>query len=121
MARHLPGYGGHFRDEQGSLQVYLTQAAYVRSQELPVAMREKFKASMLTVYGADYSAGASFLPNGKPGEWNASESGHPHIFLDENGKTHLFFQGNNDNGKTWFISNIEVFWNEKGPFLKRKD
>ena len=66
MARHLPGYGGHFRDEQGSLQVYLTQAAYVRSQELPVAMREKFKASMLTVYGADYSAGASFLPNGKP-------------------------------------------------------
>jgi predicted GH43/DUF377 family glycosyl hydrolase len=60
-----------------------------------------------------------FLPNGKPGEWNASESGHPHIFLDEDGKTYLFFQGNNDNGKTWFISNLEIFWNEEGPFLRK--
>jgi sucrose-6-phosphate hydrolase SacC (GH32 family) len=36
-----------------------------------------------------------FLPNGKSGEWNSSESGHPHIFEDTNGKTYLFFQGNN--------------------------
>jgi len=59
-----------------------------------------------------------FLANGKPGEWNSSESGHPHIFLDDNGKTYLFFQGNNDKGKTWFLSNVEVFWNEDGPFIK---
>jgi predicted GH43/DUF377 family glycosyl hydrolase len=59
-----------------------------------------------------------FLTNGDPGEWNYSESGHPHIFKDANGKTYLFFQGNNDNGKTWYISNIEVFWNNKGPYLK---
>jgi sucrose-6-phosphate hydrolase SacC (GH32 family) len=59
-----------------------------------------------------------FLANGKPGEWNSSESGHPHIFLDKNGKTYLFYQGNNNNGKTWFISNLEVFWNEEGPFLE---
>lgn len=59
-----------------------------------------------------------FLRSGKPGEWNSSESGHPHIFEDSNGRTYLFFQGNNDNGKTWFISNIEVFWNEDGPYLK---
>jgi predicted GH43/DUF377 family glycosyl hydrolase len=59
-----------------------------------------------------------FLANGDPGEWNSSESGHPHLFKDEDGKTYLFFQGNNDNGKTWFISNIEVRWNEKGPYLK---
>ncbi len=59
-----------------------------------------------------------FLPNGKPGEWNSSESGHPHIFEDDNGRTFLFYQGNNDNGKTWFLSNVEVFWNENGPFLK---
>ena len=60
-----------------------------------------------------------FLENGDPGEWNYSESGHPHIFQDEGGRTYLFYQGNNDNGKTWYISNVEVFWNEKGPYLKK--
>lgn len=59
-----------------------------------------------------------FLANGKSGDWNSSESGHPHIFRDRNGKTYLFFQGNNDNGKTWYISKAEVKWNKKGPFLK---
>jgi predicted GH43/DUF377 family glycosyl hydrolase len=59
-----------------------------------------------------------FLTNGDPGEWNYSESGHPHLFKDDNGRTYLFFQGNNDNGKTWFLSNVEVKWNEKGPYLK---
>ena len=58
-----------------------------------------------------------FLTNGDPGTWNNSESGHPHIFEDENGRTYLFFQGNNDMGYTWFISKIEVLWNEKGPYL----
>jgi len=60
-----------------------------------------------------------FLTNGDPGEWNYSESGHPQIFKDRDGKTYLFFQGNNDNGKTWFISNMEVKWNEKGPYLEK--
>jgi len=59
-----------------------------------------------------------FLTNGDPGSWNYSESGHPHIFKDDNGKTYLFFQGNNDNGKTWFLSNVEVKWNQNGPYLK---
>jgi beta-1,2-mannobiose phosphorylase / 1,2-beta-oligomannan phosphorylase len=59
-----------------------------------------------------------FLANGKPGEWNSSESGHPHIFKDRNGKTYLFFQGNNDNGKTWYISKVEVAWGRQGPYLK---
>lgn len=53
-----------------------------------------------------------------PGSWNYSESGHPHLFKDENGKTFLFFQGNNDNGKTWYISKLEVRWNENGPYLR---
>jgi len=61
-----------------------------------------------------------FLANGKPGEWNSSESGHPHIFEDTNGRTYLFFQGNDDKGKTWYISNVEVFWNEYGPYLKNQ-
>jgi len=58
-----------------------------------------------------------FLPNGKPGEWNSSESGHPHIFSDINGETRLFFQGNNDMGKTWFISSVIVRWTRKGPVI----
>lgn len=60
-----------------------------------------------------------FLANGKPGDWNSSESGHPHIFRDNDGRTYLFYQGNNDKGKTWYISNIEVGWSRKGPCLER--
>lgn len=50
-----------------------------------------------------------FLPNGKPGSWNASESGHPFVFVDED-RTYLFYQGNNDNGKSWYISFVELEW-----------
>jgi predicted GH43/DUF377 family glycosyl hydrolase len=60
-----------------------------------------------------------FLPHGQPGEWNSSESGHPHVFDDADGRTYLFFQGNNDGGKTWFISQVEIGWTKDGPFLKR--
>lgn len=59
-----------------------------------------------------------FLPNGKEGEWNSSESGHPHIFTADDGRTFLFFQGNNDKGKTWYISNREVLWRKGKPQLK---
>ena len=58
-----------------------------------------------------------FLANGNPGEWNYSESGHPHLFKDKDRRTYLFYQGNNNNGKTWFISKVEVKWNEEGPYL----
>ena len=61
-----------------------------------------------------------FLRNGKPGEWNSSESGHPHIFTDSDGRTYLFYQGNNDNGKTWYITQEEVIWKNGKPFLKGK-
>lgn len=57
-----------------------------------------------------------FLPNGDKGSWNYSESGHPHIFKDlKTSRTYLFFQGNNDHGKTWFISQKEVFWKNGEP------
>ncbi|MDO5570222.1 MAG: family 43 glycosylhydrolase [Bacteroidales bacterium] len=59
-----------------------------------------------------------FLKNGEKGSWNSSESGHPQIFKDKNGKTYLFYQGNNDNGKTWFITNQEVGWKKGKPYLK---
>jgi sucrose-6-phosphate hydrolase SacC (GH32 family) len=60
-----------------------------------------------------------FLPNGKPGEWNSSESGHPHIFANPVGEDYLFFQGNNTKGKNWFISNVRIGWNSQGPYIQK--
>ena len=59
-----------------------------------------------------------FLPNGEPGTWNASESGHPFVFVDEDGRTFLFFQGNNDMGQTWYLSCREIVWQAGLPVLK---
>jgi len=58
-----------------------------------------------------------FLANGKPGSWNSSESGHPCIFRDDNGDTYLFYQGNNDKGRSWYLSNLKIGWNNKGPYI----
>jgi hypothetical protein len=60
-----------------------------------------------------------FLANGKPGEWNESESGHPAAFIDRDGSTRLFFQGNNDRGKTWHLSWARVEWAGGRPRLAR--
>lgn len=56
------------------------------------------------------------LPNGAPGSWNSSESGHPFLFEDDD-KTYLFFQGNNDMGKTWYLSKVEIGWEDGVPFV----
>lgn len=61
-----------------------------------------------------------FLENGDPGTWNSCESGHPHIFKNAKGKTFLFYQGNNDFGKTWLLSNIEVHWKDGTPYIKHR-
>ena len=58
-----------------------------------------------------------FLPNGEPGTWNSSESGHPFVFVDDDGSTYLFFQGNNDNGRTWYLSKRRIGWKGNGPYL----
>ncbi|OOQ56763.1 family 43 glycosylhydrolase [Mucilaginibacter pedocola] len=58
-----------------------------------------------------------FLANGAPGSWNTSESGHPCIFEDEDGQTYLFYQGNNDKGKSWYLSNLKIGWTKKGPYI----
>ena len=58
-----------------------------------------------------------FLTNGDPGTWNYCESGHPHIFKDKDGQTYLFYQGNEDFGRTWFISRKKVLWRDGKPFL----
>jgi len=62
-------------------------------------------------------SGEPFLPNGRPGEWNASESGHPYAFVDQDGQTCLFFQGNNDAGRTWYLSYVRVGWHHAQPRL----
>ena len=59
-----------------------------------------------------------FLKNGSAGSWNESESGHPHILKTEEGKYFLFFQGNKDKGKSWFISKVEIGWKNGRPYLK---
>ncbi len=59
------------------------------------------------------------LPNGSPGEWNSSESGHPGVFVDDDGDTYLFFQGNDDGGKSWYLSKMRVVWDDNRPGLIR--
>ena len=59
------------------------------------------------------------LANGKSGEWNSSESGHPGVFKDEDGREYLFFQGNNDNGATWHLSKMMIDWDNDKPYLIR--
>ncbi len=49
-----------------------------------------------------------FLKNGSVDAWNSSESGHPHVFVSPKGDTYLFYQGNNDKGKSYFISNLKI-------------
>jgi beta-1,2-mannobiose phosphorylase / 1,2-beta-oligomannan phosphorylase len=58
------------------------------------------------------------LPNGKEGEWNSSESGHPFVFEASDGSYHLFFQGNNDHGKTWYLSRKQIIWENGIPLCQ---
>lgn len=59
------------------------------------------------------------LPNGKDGEWNSSESGHPGVFEDDDGQMYLFFQGNDDKGATWYLSKMKIGWEGDMPCLVR--
>ena len=59
------------------------------------------------------------LPNGEEGQWNSSESGHPGIFTDVDDRMYLFFQGNNDRGRTWYLSKMFVQWQGNRPYLVR--
>jgi predicted GH43/DUF377 family glycosyl hydrolase len=61
------------------------------------------------------------LPNGLDGEWNSSESGHPGVFEDEDGQQYLFYQGNNDNGATWYLSKMRIGWDDDKPYLIRPE
>ncbi len=58
------------------------------------------------------------LANGQEGEWNSSESGHPFVFEASDGSYHLFFQGNNDFGKTWYLSRKRIIWENGIPLCQ---
>lgn len=59
-----------------------------------------------------------FLKPGAPGSWNSSESGHPYAFRDEDGRAYLFYQGSPDMGKTWYLSKVEIDWDENNiPYV----
>lgn len=60
-----------------------------------------------------------FLRNGEPGSWNEQESGHPDIFTDKDGRTWLFYQGYNENDRSWEISKTEVKWKKGLPYLPK--
>jgi beta-1,2-mannobiose phosphorylase / 1,2-beta-oligomannan phosphorylase len=57
------------------------------------------------------------LPVGPPGSWNSSESGHPGAFVDDDGQTYLFYQGNADKGRTWSLSFVKIGWKAGKPFV----
>lgn len=57
-----------------------------------------------------------FLPNGPKGAWNHSESGHPFLFQDDDGRDYLYYQGNDSAGKTWHLSMVPVTWKNGRPF-----
>ena len=56
-----------------------------------------------------------FLKNGLPGEWNESESGHPCVYRDQQGQTHLFYQGNNTHGRHWLLTSVPLEWKKGLP------
>lgn len=53
---------------------------------------------------------------GEPGSWNSSESGHPGLLTTEDGASHLFSQGNADDGHTWRIAGVPLGWDGIRPF-----
>lgn len=55
------------------------------------------------------------LGPGEPGSWNASESGHPYAFRDDDGETYLFYQGSPDGGKTWYLSRAKIEFGGEMP------
>ena len=57
------------------------------------------------------------VPNGPPGSWNSSESGHPFLFQDDDGQDYLFYQGNNTQGKSWYLSVVPIDWHHGRPVL----
>ncbi|WP_317890226.1 hypothetical protein [Paenibacillus sabuli] len=39
------------------------------------------------------------------------------MFTDDDGQTCLFYQGNNDKGKTWYLSHVKLRWQDGKPHI----
>ena len=52
------------------------------------------------------------FPHGKPGSWNAWESGHPGLFVDDDGRTYLFYQGKATLKGDYNLSCVEVVFRQ---------
>jgi len=57
------------------------------------------------------------VPHGPAGSWNHSESGHPYLFHDDDGRDYLFYQGNDSQGKTWYLSVLPIAWRDGIPYV----
>ena len=40
------------------------------------------------------------------------------VFVDRDGRTHLFYQGNRDKGRTWYLSRVAIEWRDGQPVVK---
>jgi predicted GH43/DUF377 family glycosyl hydrolase len=99
-------------EHEGHLYMFYAGAYNNKPQQIGVAVSQD---------GVEWTrlSDEPLLPCGQPNEWNASESGHPGVFIDEDGRGYLFFQGNNDNGRTWFLSKMHLRFDGRLPYLVR--
>lgn len=61
-----------------------------------------------------------FIRCGEEGTWNSSESGHPYVFRDDDGRIYLFYQGSADGGQTWYLSKKEILIKDGKPELRKE-
>jgi hypothetical protein len=59
------------------------------------------------------------LPYGEKNAWNSTESGHPGVFIDEDGSKYLFYQGNPDKGYSYYLANAP-FYMDQGEVIFKK-
>lgn len=50
------------------------------------------------------------FPNGAKGSWNESESGHPGVFRDNDGRVYLFYQGKRSKNANYLLSVCNVYF-----------
>jgi hypothetical protein len=54
-----------------------------------------------------------FLPHGKPGQGMRANRATL-ACMSRRTRDHLFYQGNNDRGRTWYLSRVKLDWTERG-------
>ncbi|MFD6443848.1 glycoside hydrolase [Promicromonospora sp. NPDC060204] len=98
-------------DPSGPLVMFYAGAYNNKPQQIGWATSED---------GVTWTRGVTepFLPNGAPGTWNSSESGHPGVLTDDDGRTYLFFQGNDTSGRTNLLAGVEIVWTDGRPALR---